>query len=161
MLTGHQKWCSQGLSGLGKLRESPSLPILPATQKDPVGLMGPEAIQKVAKQGREGIQRQGRNNQEITVHPWGRVLVPPQGMHIAISLNPSAELKPPPNGRCSREKLIRRLPEAKFKECRPQHTPSLSASLPLNHCYKTPHQIPQSWTDSFERLKPTVSPFAG
>ena len=44
-------------------------------------------IQTVAKQGREEMQRQGRRSQETTVQPWGRVLVPPQGIHITISLS--------------------------------------------------------------------------
>ena len=42
----------------------------------------PSLSPKVANQGREGIQRQGRNSQETIVQPWGRVLVPPQGMYI-------------------------------------------------------------------------------
>ena len=48
-------------------------------------------VQIVANQwgGREvgWMQRQGRNSQETAVQPWGRVLAPPQGMHIAISLS--------------------------------------------------------------------------
>ena len=51
-------------------------------------------VQTVANQGREGMQKQGRNSQETIVQPWGRVLVPPQGTHITISLSSSAELKP-------------------------------------------------------------------
>ena len=35
-----------------------------------------------------------------TAQPWDRVLVPPQGMHVTISLSSSAELKPPTNVRC-------------------------------------------------------------
>ena len=33
------------------------------------------------------MQRQGRNSLETIVPPWGRVLVPPQGLHIAVSLS--------------------------------------------------------------------------
>ena len=44
-------------------------------------------VQTVAHQGREGMQRQGRNSQETIVQPWDRVLVPPQGIHITISLS--------------------------------------------------------------------------
>ena len=44
-------------------------------------------IQAFANQGREGMQRQGRGSQETIVQPWGRVLVPPQGIHITISLS--------------------------------------------------------------------------
>ena len=57
-------------------------------------------VQIVANHGREGIQRQGWSSQETILQPWGRVLTPLQGMHIALSLSSSAELKPPPEGRC-------------------------------------------------------------
>ena len=57
-------------------------------------------IRTVANQGKEGIQTQGRGNQETIVQPWGRVLAPPQGLHITISLSSSTELKPPTSGRC-------------------------------------------------------------
>ena len=44
------------------------------------------------------------------------------------------------------------------------HTPwSLSATPPLNHCYKTPHQIPPTpmfGTHNFEGQEVAVSPFA-
>ena len=73
--------------------------------QDPVGLLGMEVFQTVAHQGREGMQGQGGSSQETTVQPWGRVLIPPQGTHTTISLSSSAELKPTPNGRCSREKV--------------------------------------------------------
>ena len=42
-------------------------------------------IQTIANQGREGMQRQGRGSQERIVQPWGRVLLPPQGMYITIA----------------------------------------------------------------------------
>ena len=41
-----------------------------------------------------------------------------------------------------RSLLIRGPLEARIKEFRPGTTQSLSATLPLNDCYKTPHQIP-------------------
>ena len=37
--------------------------------------------------GREGMQRQGRRSQETIVQSWVRALVPPQGMHLTISLS--------------------------------------------------------------------------
>lgn len=40
------------------------------------------------------------------------------------------------------QKLIRGPLEARIKECWPGRTQSLSATLPLDDCYKTPHQIP-------------------
>ena len=41
------------------------------------------------------------------------------------------------------------------------HTPwSLSATPPLNHCSKPPHQIPPVWDTQFLGREPTVSPFA-
>ena len=32
------------------------------------------------------MQRQGRSSQETAVHPWGKVLVPPHGIHVTVSL---------------------------------------------------------------------------
>ena len=104
-----------------------------------MGLLGTGAFQTLANQGREGMQRQGRSNQETLVQPWGRVLVLPQAIHITISLSSFTELTPPPNkwkmlaffiaeklimrpyeARLKeQEKLIRRSPEARLKECRP------------------------------------------
>ena len=52
-------------------------------------------VQTIANQGREGMQRPERSSQETIVQLWGRVLVPPQGIFITISLNSSAELNPP------------------------------------------------------------------
>ena len=52
-------------------------------------------VQTVADQGREGMQRQGRNSQETIPQPWGRVPVPPQGIHITISLSSSADTETP------------------------------------------------------------------
>ena len=75
------------------------------TEQDAVGLLLTGAFQTFANQGRKGMQRQGRNSQETIVQPWGRVLVLPRGIHTTISLSSSAELKPAPNGRCSREKV--------------------------------------------------------
>ena len=57
------------------------------TEQDPVGLLGMEAFQTVANQGREGMQRRRRSSQKTTVQAWGRVLVPPQGIHITRSLS--------------------------------------------------------------------------
>ena len=65
-----------------------------------MGLLGTEAFQTVANQGREGMQRKGGSSQETVVQPWGRVLVPPQGIiHNRIS-ELFTELKTPTNGRC-------------------------------------------------------------
>ena len=50
-------------------------------------------IQIVANQGREGMQKQRRSSQETTVQPWGRVLVPLQGIYITIPLSSSAGTK--------------------------------------------------------------------
>ena len=55
--------------------------------------------QKVAHQGREGLQRPGRSSQETIAQPWDQVLVPPQGMYRTIPLSSSPERKPPTNGR--------------------------------------------------------------
>ena len=39
-------------------------------------------VQIVADQGREGMQRQGRNSQAAIVWPWGRILDPPPPKRI-------------------------------------------------------------------------------
>ena len=44
-------------------------------------LLGREAFQTVANQGREGMQRPVRSSQEKIVQPWGRILVLPQDRH--------------------------------------------------------------------------------
>ena len=41
-------------------------------------------VQTVADQERKVMQRLGRNSQETTVQPWGRMLVPSQGIHIMM-----------------------------------------------------------------------------
>ena len=41
------------------------------------------------------MQKQGRSSQETIVQPWVRVLVPPQGIYITITLNSSAGNKTP------------------------------------------------------------------
>ena len=43
---------------------------------------------------REGMQRPGRNSLETIVPPWGRVLVPPQGIYITVSLSSSTNWNP-------------------------------------------------------------------
>ena len=53
-----------------------------------------------ANQGRERMQKQERGSQETILQPWVRVLVPPQGTHVTVSLSSSAKLKLPTNGRC-------------------------------------------------------------
>ena len=60
----------------------------------------PELQRAAANNGREGMQRSRRSSQETIVQPWGRVLVPPQGIYITISLSSSTELKPTIDGRC-------------------------------------------------------------
>ena len=68
-------------------------------------------VQTLANQGRERIERQGRNSPETMVQPWGRVLGPPQGICITVSLRSSAELKPPTNGRYYEAFFMLRPPE--------------------------------------------------
>ena len=43
--------------------------------------------------------RDPEEQQETIAEPWGRILVPPQGIYITISLRSSTERKPPTNGR--------------------------------------------------------------
>ena len=69
-----------------------------------------------------------------------------------MSLRSSVEVKDQPNGRSFREtsKLIRRTIWDQIKGVQTLHTPwSFSATLPLKHCYKTPHQIPPGWDSQF------------
>ena len=174
-------------------------PHKPETEQDPVGLpfcvphflfvgnrlqspwpsrSSKGQIQTVANQGREGMQRQRRSSQETRVQPWGRVLVPPQGIHISVSLSSSTELKPPTNGgvnylmkqssfqREGHSLITSRTTKAhqettwgQIKGIQALHTPwSLSATPALTQCYKTPHQISLGW-DSVWGHEPTVSSF--
>ena len=41
------------------------------------------------------MQKQRRSNQETIVQPWGRILVPPEGIHITIPLSSSVGTKAP------------------------------------------------------------------
>ena len=52
--------------------------------------------------GMGSIPDRGTKNPHATetAQPWDRVLVPPQGIHVTISLSSSAELKPPTNVKC-------------------------------------------------------------
>ena len=90
------------------------------TKQDPVGLLGTEdflprflfignrlQIRTVDNQGREGMQKQGRSSQETIVQPGGRVLVPPQGIRLTISLSSFTELKPATNRRCQHSSFQR------------------------------------------------------
>ena len=43
----------------------------------------------------KGGDTEARRSNQMVVQPWGRVLVPPQGICITISLSSSAELGPP------------------------------------------------------------------
>ena len=38
-------------------------------------------------QGREGMEKQWRSSQETIMQPWGRVLIPPQRIHIRVSFS--------------------------------------------------------------------------
>ena len=52
-------------------------------------------VQTVASQGREGMESQGRRNQETAVKPCSRVLVSPQGTRIIIFLSCLADTEDP------------------------------------------------------------------
>ena len=119
------------------------------------------------------MQRQERNSQETTVQPWGRVLVPPQGIHT-ISLSSSAELKPPPNGRCNflmKHSSFQREGHTSptitwsqmisgLKECgRCRYPDTYRQPHPLD--YKTPHYPLQVRTHGFEGISPLWPPLSG
>ena len=131
-------------------------------------------VQALANQGREGMQRRGRGSQETIEQPGGRVLILLQEAHRTMSLSSSAELKPQQvedvnyvmkrssfwrkgHSLVTRRttELIRRTPEARLKDCRTCRHRILVQTLPLNHCYETPHQIPPpllSWDTLWKPL---------
>ena len=112
------------------------------------------------------MQRQGRKRQETIVQPWGRVLVPPQGIHTTISWAVLQILKPlpvgevncvPPTSTQSPDglepegwwcRLPVTSPPANQKNVHKLITPSLS------HYYKTPHYPLQVGTHSSEGISP-------
>ena len=127
-------------------------------------LSSKEQVQTVANQGREGTGRQGRSSQETIVQPWGRVLVPPQGIHITISLTCFADTEIPTRWK----KLTVCCPQAHRPQTDwkqkadgadsqlPHHQPirRVSTSWPrppssLDPYYKTPHYPLQVGTHSF------------
>ena len=123
-------------------------------------------IPTVANLGREGMQGWGRGSQETVVQPWGRVLVPPQGIHTAMSLS---------SLRCQHFSHQRKTTWDYIKGTRethpedylrpdqrsagPAHTLISSATPPLNCCYKTPHQILLGWDIQFFRAGARCVPF--
>ena len=52
-------------------------------------------VQRVANQGREGIQKPGKHNQETPVQPCGKVLVSHQGTHTTEFLSCFADTETP------------------------------------------------------------------
>ena len=102
------------------------------------------------REGR-GCRDKGRAVKKHRVQPWGRVLVPPQGKHIAISWSSSAELIPPPNEDVNylmKHSSFQRRSQFNTHHLTPDdlwiegmwalHAPrSLSVTLPLD--YKTPY----------------------
>ena len=118
------------------------------------------------------MQRQGRNRQETIVQPSGRVLAPPQGIHITISLSSFADTETPTRW----EKLTVCCPQA----CRPQtgwnrRLIMLPLTSPptnqknvhklimpcLNHNCKSPHYPLQVGTHSSEGIRPLQPPLPG
>lgn len=97
-------------------------------------------IRTVAKQEREGIQRQERNSQETIVEPWDRVQVLPQKIHAKTSLNSSQNQNPQQmedasifHSRWKEPEILIRLPEIRLKNAGPTHThPLISVTPPLN-----------------------------
>ena len=60
-----------------------------------------------------------RNSLETIVLPWGRVLVPLQGIYLTISLGSLAELELPANKRCSLHDEVFFIPEREPPEPMP------------------------------------------
>ena len=67
-------------------------------------LSSKKQVQMVTNQRREDSETRWEY-QETIMQPWGRVLVPLQGIYIIISLCSSTEQKPPTKGRCWRSIL--------------------------------------------------------
>ena len=112
------------------------------------------------------MQRQGRNSQETVVQPWGRVLAPPQGMHIAISLSCFSDTEIPtgwdmliawcPQARRPQTIWNQEVDHAHFK-LPPHHQKNIHELITpssLNHSYKTSHYPFQVLTYSFEDISP-------
>ena len=114
-------------------------------------------VQTVANQGREGRRRQGRNSQETIVQPWGRVLVPPWGIYITISLSCFADTETPTKW----EKLTVCCPQAR----RPQTIWNQKADDPDRHLphhqpirrMSTSWSCPPLWTTTVELTTPSRS----
>lgn len=63
-------------------------------------------VQTVAKQGREGTQRQGRRGvKKQSQEVWGQVLVPSQGIHLRISRSCFADTESPAGSYSAAHKL--------------------------------------------------------
>ena len=97
------------------------------------------------------MQRQGRSSQETVVQPWGRVLAPPQEMHIAISLSCFADTEIPtrwdmltaccPQAHRPQTSRNQEVDHADFK-LPPHHQKNIRELITpssLNHSYKTSH----------------------
>ena len=91
-------------------------------------LSSKEQIQKVANQGREGMKKERKSSHETIVHPWSRVLVPPQGIYMTTSLSSSA-----------RTKVLTQVEDGNFK----LNTRFLEHCLP---CYLATNQSEESHT---------------
>ena len=117
------------------------------------------------------MQRQGRSSQETVVQPWGRVLAPPQEMHIAISLSCFADTEIPtrwdmltaccPQARRPQTSRNQEVDHADFK-LPPHHQKNIRELITpssLNHSYKTSHYPFQVLTH-IRGHQPTVALFA-
>ena len=103
--------------------------------------------------------------------PWGRVLVPHEGIHTTISLSCFAATETPTRW----EKLTICCPQARRPQTSwnqkdddtdshlPHHQPIRRTSTSLSHplYYKTPHCLLQVRTHSFEGINPLWSPLPG
>ena len=117
------------------------------------------------------MQRQGRRSQETIAQPWDGILVLPQGIRITISLSSSAELNPQQmedvNYLIKLSSFQREAHQettwGQIKGMQGLHTPrSLSATPPLSHCYKTPHQIlPSVGHTVLKGMSPLCPPLPG
>ena len=120
------------------------------------------------------MQRQGRNSQETIVQPWGRVLVPPQGIHITTSLSCFADTETPSRW----EKLTVCCPQSHRPQTGwtqkvddadsqlPPHQPIRRVStnwsyLPLWTIAITLLPIPSRWGHIFEGISPLWPPLPG
>ena len=116
--------------GLLDIKAFPCLLFLVCKQQTPASVTFPEFQRADLNSCSPNKVEDAETRQEQ--QPGGRVLAPPQGIHITVSFELFIELKPPINGRYQRSSFQRRPPEARLKELEKLIRRSLEARLRLH-----------------------------